>query len=131
MTASYHQGVGHVQGYQQIRDKSSYIQQRKQAAYRMTCEDGRLYTYDRALDRYRLIGKQPAPDLVDVLYCLIMDSEVLERSGFEEWADEYGYDLDSRKAEQTYRLCVEQSLKLRALIGQDGLDTLRDAYQDY
>lgn len=131
MTANYHEGVGYVQGYQQIRDKSSYIQQRKQAAYRMTCEDGRLYAYDQVLDRYRPIGRQPAPDLVDVLHCLIMDSEVLERSGFDEWANEYGYDLDSRKAEQIYRLCVEQSLRLRALLGQDGLDQLRTAYQDY
>lgn len=131
MTTSYHQGVGHVQGYQQAYDKSPYIKERKETAYRMTCEEGRLYKYDQALAYYRPIGKQPAPDLIDVLYCLVMDSDVLDHGGFEEWASDYGYDSDSREAERTYRLCVEQSLKLRTLVGQDGLEKLRDAYQDY
>jgi len=131
MTANYHQGVGHVQGYQQDYERSPYIRACKQTAYRMTCEDGRLYKYDASIDSYRSIGKQPAPDLIDVLYCLIMDSDVLEQGGFEEWAADCGYDPDSRKVEQTYRLCVEQSLKLRALIGQEGLEQLRGAYQDY
>lgn len=131
MTVGYHQGIGYVQGYQQAYGKSPYIRQCQETAYRMTCEDGRLYKYDAALKYYRPIGKQPAPNIIDVLYCLIMDSDVLERGGFEEWASDYGYDTDSRKAEQTYKLCLEQSLKLKELIRQDELDQLRDAYQDY
>ena len=131
MTADYHQGVAHVQGYQQAYDKSPYIRQRKENGYRMTCEDGRLYKYDASINHYHPIGTQPVPDLMDVLYCLIMESDVLDRGGFEEWAEDYGYDPGSRKAEQIYRLCVEQSLRLRALLGQDGLDQLRMAYQDY
>lgn len=131
MTADYYQGVGHVQGYQEACDRSPYIRDRKDMAYRMTCEDGQLYQYNAPINHYHPIGTQPVPDLIDVLYCLVLDSDVLEQGGFEAWAGDYGYDPDSRKAEQTYRLCVEQSLRLRALLGQDGLDQLRMAYQDY
>ena len=71
------------------------------------------------------------PDAVDVLYSLTMDSGVLNYAGFENWALEYGYDTDSRSAESTYRACLEIALKLRAAIGESGLETLATAYQDF
>jgi hypothetical protein len=71
------------------------------------------------------------PDTIDVLYSLVMDSDVLGAGGFEDWAANYGYDVDSRKAESTYRACLENALKLRAALGDDGLSKLREAFQDY
>lgn len=71
------------------------------------------------------------PDAVDVLYSLVMDSSVLDYAGFEDWASEYGYDTDSRQAESTYRACLDIALKLRAAIGEAGLETLATAFQDY
>lgn len=76
-------------------------------------------------------GKPLLPDFADVLSSLVMDSDVLEVGGFEEWARDLGYDTDSRKAEETYRACLEIALKLRAAIGDAGLQALRDAAQDY
>jgi hypothetical protein len=35
---------------------------------------------------------------------------------FEDWAADYGYDADSRKAEATYRAVVAQTKQLRALL---------------
>lgn len=77
--------------------------------------------------------KAPAimPNPVDVFYSLAMDSDVLNYGTFEEWAAEFGYDPDSRKAESIYRACLEIALKLRAAIGEDGLERLREAFQDY
>jgi hypothetical protein len=68
-----------------------------------------------------------APKLADVLYSLAMDVDVLDAGSFEEWASNYGYDTDSRKAEVTYRACLEIALKLRNGLGEDGLRRLRDA----
>ena len=77
--------------------------------------------------------KVPAimPDPDDVLYSLVMDSDVLYYGTFEDWASDFGYDTDSRKAESTYRACLEIALKLRVAIGEDELERLREALQDY
>lgn len=72
-----------------------------------------------------------APDFVDVMYSLTADSGVLDQGDFETWADNYGYDHDSRSAEKMYKICLENALKLRAALGEAGLTALREAYQDY
>lgn len=71
------------------------------------------------------------PVFADVLACLALDASVLDSGGFEEWASEYGCDTDSRKAEATYRACLEVALKLRAALGEGGLQALREAAADY
>lgn len=60
------------------------------------------------------------PTAEDVLYCLCADAAGFENAaGFEDWAGEYGYSPDSRKAERTYRAVERQTRKLRALLGGD------------
>ena len=77
-------------------------------------------------------GKPILPDPCDVLYSLGREAEsVLDSGGFEDWADELGYNPDSRQAEEVYRLSLEQSLKLRAAIGPSALDELIEACRDY
>ncbi len=71
------------------------------------------------------------PKAEDVLYSLVSDSDVLNSSGFEDWASNYGYETDSRSAEATYRACLELALKMRAAIGETGLSDLQTAFQDY
>lgn len=75
--------------------------------------------------------KIPAPELRDVLYCLVSDASALDARSFEDWASEYGYDADSRKAEQTYRDCLQIGRDLEALIGRAALAELRDLFSDY
>lgn len=72
----------------------------------------------------------PTPEAVDVLYCLVLDSDALEYD-FEEWAANFGYDTDSRKAEEIYRACLDIGLKLIRAIGSERLRELRDAFQDF
>ena len=113
------------------------LSQYKEAIAAAECESG----FPMAIDQW---GRGPEnvfkpipksapimPDAIDVLYSLTMDSSVLEYATFEDWASEYGYDADSRSAESTYRACLEIALKLRAAIGDAGLETLRNAFQDY
>ena len=65
-------------------------------------------------------GVTHEPEAADVLNCLADDSAgVSNARSFEEWADEYGYDTDSRKAEKTYNVCVKQAARLLSFLGDD------------
>lgn len=58
------------------------------------------------------------PSLSDVLECLASDAATVENAqDFEDWANELGYDTDSRKAEASYEACLEQSDNLKELLG--------------
>lgn len=65
------------------------------------------------------------PELDDVLDSLASDSaSYLNARGFEDWAGEYGYDTDSRKAERTFSAVGKQVADLRRLLGQPALEEL-------
>jgi len=67
-----------------------------------------------------------APTIDTVLECLASDvSESLDY-GFEAWADESGYDTDSRKAEKIYKACLDMRASLLVLLGREGLADLFD-----
>lgn len=68
-------------------------------------------------------GKPIPPTAAEVLDCLASDAYGVDPAGtgiftsFENWADEYGYERDSRKAEATYDVCVKQAKELREFLG--------------
>ena len=103
------------------------------------CEQGLYagFARDSALggDGFFVFSASPKrkiePELADVISSLVSDADVLDYPTFEDWASNYGMDTDSRKAEATYRACLEIALKLRNGIGEAGLAKLRDAAQDY
>lgn len=138
----YFEGIAHVQGYQQPpwNGRMTIAQAEEQKQYRKTCETGLLYnTTDRSAAFGTVKGKQPAPDLLDVLYCLVSDASVRHVSTYEEWASDYGYDADSRKGEETYRACQKQTTDLLRVLGGgtvgrnalDRLEKLEELFQDY
>ena len=58
------------------------------------------------------------PRATDVLYCLVSDTvSVRNSSSFEEWAEDLGFDTDSRKAEASYNACVAQADDVEAFLG--------------
>lgn len=66
-----------------------------------------------------------APTLPGVLDCLASDAAGYENARtFEEWANEYGYDPDSRKAERLYNIIREQAKELEQFLGADSYHTL-------
>lgn len=131
MTVPYSQGCAHVMGYQHYH-KNPYEKRLHDEMIREACETGVINT-DWVKERcyFKRKVKQPEPKLADVLYCLVMDSDVLNSGGFEEWTSNYGYDTDSRNAEQTYRQCLDQSLQFTNMIGRSALEQLQEAFQDY
>lgn len=71
------------------------------------------------------------PKLADVMYSLTMDSSVLQYATFEEWAGEYGLDVDSRKAEAVYQDCLKTALALNRALGTQGLAYLVEVFENY
>lgn len=126
LTTDYMAGCGHCPSYR----PSVYQSSDSAIATRWECENGR-----KANMRYSLGvvggGKPILPNPVDVLYSLVSDSDVLDYGSFEDWAECFGYDTDSRKAEAIWKSCIEMALKLRGAIGDVGLSQLREAFQDY
>ena len=134
LTTSFMQGQAHILGYKTFHT-TPYATRQANEMYRKTCETGILYNHFSETFRWtrRSIGPkvQPPPSLLDILYCLIQDASVLDLASFESWAQEFGYDADSIKAEATYRTCLQQSLELKNLIGRQALEQLQQFYQDY
>jgi len=65
------------------------------------------------------------PTVEDVLNCAAMDAAAYENAtSFEDWASEYGFDTDGRKAETTYRAVKKQTAKLAKFLTVDQYNTL-------
>ncbi len=61
-----------------------------------------------------------APNAFGVMDCILSDAAGWESAdGFEDWAGEYGYDTDSRKAEKIYKAVEKGRNKLETLLGED------------
>lgn len=112
-TTDYMQGIGHVPNYNALKGPKTTL-----------FNDG--YLRD-GITRMPL----PAPHVADVAHSLVLDSDVISYGSFEEWAREFGYDEDSRKAERTYQACMAIALKLRQILGDELIAKLRDALEDY
>lgn len=125
LTTDYNAGAAHCPSYKQLDNTAHRAQ-----LVEWECENGR-----RAREFSGSIigasGKLILPAIEDVIYSLVSDAEAIDHATFEDWADSYGYDADSRKAEVVYRACLETALKLRSALGENGLAQLREAAQDY
>lgn len=99
----------------------------------MECETGLAYRethHGIAANIAR--GSHPGPSIADVLWSLSTDAYVLDHPSFEDWAADYGYDVDSRKAEALHRECIKTALAFRAVIGGDeGMKLIADAGENY
>lgn len=101
-------------------------------SYRQREELRRSRDYDEAIRTEVFTGRnaktnKPIPvDPVDVFRCVLSDADALDYGSFEEWASNYGFDTDSRKAEAMYRACVDTGLALRARLGDGLLQELRE-----
>lgn len=87
------------------------------------------------VDFYTGSGLPNAPETHEVVSCIAMDSlSAINAKNFEDWAEEFGYDTDSRKAEKTYKKCVKQGLRFTKFIADDfDIETLsyEDECQEY
>jgi hypothetical protein len=124
LAVDYSQGIAHLPGY----DATAARSMDGNAGILRAVESGRI-----GRDVYSTLAFKPipAPAVVDVLSCLISDADVLDCGSFEDYANCYGLDTDSRAAEKQYEEARRQSKTLRDIIGPDALDRLRDLYRNF
>jgi hypothetical protein len=131
VTTDYMAGCGHCPAYKaDSKTLGGRYSLMRDGYIRWECEHGFKAAYNMQVmmsDR-----KHPLePGTLDVLNSLVMDSDVLDAGGFEQWASDLGYDTDSRNAESIYRACLDIALKMRAGLGDAGLQSLRNAFEGY
>lgn len=129
LTTDYSAGCAHTPSYKQ-GPKDSYIRNKMVA---LECEEGGQAKHMSASDWVGVpISKKGTikPDSYDVIWSLLLDSEVLNYSSFEDWAGDFGHDEDSRSHEKIYHDCLKIALQFRK-IGESVIEELREAYQDY
>jgi hypothetical protein len=128
----YMAGIGHSPAYRDARKIGGGVSLGCEAAVNGEAEKGYRHKYNEAMDWAQPKHKELLlPDTCDVIYALVLDGDAIDHPSFEDWASDFGYDTDSRKAEATYRVCLEIGLKLRAAFGDELLRKLRDVFQDY
>lgn len=129
----YMQGIGH---HPQAKDAppnlTLYQKRTRDAAINHSAETGKLIKKDWGdgyLEDYK--RRLPKPELIDVMYSLVMDSDVLNYTGFADWAENVGFDPDSIKAKAIYDQCIEHALRLRNNLGDAAFAKLQELFQDY
>lgn len=141
LTVDYAQGIGHVPGWRELPRTLYFEDLRKEfdnASEKGVYPIKRLHEHEHKHEHGtrldilpgNLTKPLPAPDVLDVLYSLVLDSSAADET-FEDWCANYGYDTDSRKAEATYRACVDYGIRLRRILGADVLARLSELFQDY
>lgn len=118
----YSTGLGH-------REAKKWDADKKEFARLMRMQPKKeLVNLQNHNNKLQAVSKVKPLNIDDVLYSLIIDSDANDYT-FEDWADNFGYDTDSRKAEQIYHACKENARKVNTFI--DNLEEARELFQDY
>lgn len=158
LSTDYSQGIGHVPGYCQSRAtydhkclqydqhkaaESGQYPARASGTKQSSTDEKGNYIPPKTLwkpatsDTYRInkfgikFRPLPAPDAADVLHSLLLDASVTYATCFEDWASEYGYDTDSRKAEDIYNACKLIARDFNRVFTSAQRAMLADMLKDY
>jgi hypothetical protein len=126
ITTDYGAGLAHCPAYKNAKGSKTSLYNDERIT--IECEKGfEVVTESGLTDK-----KKPLlPNAADVVFPLLRDGEAIDYPTYEEWANIYGYDADSRTGEKVYRDCLEIGLKLRAGLGEKTLEDLRLGFNDY
>lgn len=123
LAGDYMQGAAHCPAYKAPVSRMGAAQSvlRTESIAR-ECETGKSARENSLLQGPAL----PTPTIADLLSSLALDASAIDFATYEDWAGDYGYDVDSRKGEALYRACLETGLKLRAALGDAALTEMRE-----
>jgi hypothetical protein len=85
----------------------------------MECEDGR--------SRGENFGEMIVPESYHVMDSILLDASSFEMT-FDEWAEDFGFDSDSRSAEKIYRGCIATAAIVRKEFSRDEIKELIDVF---
>jgi len=133
LTTDYMQGIGHLP--EEIKQKSfNRITIAEYETIQFACETSKIGFFSDVSKKIIIKPnnkKLNPPTLEDVLYCLLLDSEVLNYDSFESWANEFGYNVDSIKDQKVYNECMKIALKFKSMFTDIEITKLHELYQDY
>lgn len=114
----YSKGVGHITYSKAVPPRTKMQQELESLAIESPrwIERDQLYMVTTGFQERATFAK---PTLVDVLGSCLSDADVMNYSGFGDWANALGYDTDSIKARDTFLACVDIALRARAALGED------------
>lgn len=123
LATEYSAGIAHCPSY-----KGS-MKYKTRMLVEFECENGKVGRLSGDYIRPAMNAKPITPNPEHVMESLLLDSEVINYTGFEDWADNLGYDNDSRKAETIYKACLDIGLKMRSGMGENLLMALTEEAQ--
>jgi hypothetical protein len=137
LTTAYHLGTGHVSREEIARVSDNYSTPARYAAYYVTVlrkpcakfvdQKGWVSAIAYAANRCNV-----KPCLADVLHSLCVESTpYFTHSTFDDWAGDYDYDTDSRKALATYEQCIDTGRKLARAVPAHVLEQVQALTADY
>lgn len=133
LTTDYMQGIGHLP--KEVQQKSfNKVTKYEYEVIKFACETGKIGYFSDVSQKVMIRPndkKLNPPTLEDALYCLLLDSEVLNYDSFESWADEFGYNSDSIKDRKVYDDCMKIALQSRQLFTDTEITRLHELYQDW
>jgi len=97
-----------------------------QVPFPMRCIVGKMVRKDRVKVNQFGVAVIFPPHPADVFYCICRDYEVRDYQCFEDWANAYGYDTDSRRAERTYNACLGIAQQMHRVLGHEIVATLTE-----
>lgn len=71
------------------------------------------------------------PDTKDVFACVVLDARTVHENDFPNFCMEYGYDTDSMKAFNIFKVCKQQYKKLLNLLGDDLFKQFMECEMDW
>jgi hypothetical protein len=141
VTTDYSAGIAHCPGHKLPTPKGWMPSTFRRKVTDLECESGVAqklspfgfdsFTPRKVMRDGRSKAMMINPDAESVVWSLVMEYDVLDAGGFEYWCADLGFDTDSRKAESTYKQCLEIALQMRAAFGESGMDQLQTVYVDY
>jgi len=82
------------------------------------------------LDYYMGLGITRPPQVSDVLYSLLMDSDA-ENMSLSEFCNEFGYDEYSLEGKKIYNLCLKNARGLNKLFTSDEIENFKTLLENY
>ena len=125
ITTDYMMGCGHSPNYKQNNNSYDYRKKLQEE-----CERGVVVRLGGALGGILPTKIKIVPEVRDVLYSLLMD-KLCANNEFEDFCADFGYDTDSRKAENIYNELVNISNKLYRNFSSHELEILEECFRDY
>ncbi len=128
-SVEYMQGIGHAPSHKFAPKFSDgrLDKATQREAESIESETGKIAKHRGVMGglAYASIKAIDAPKADDVLQSLFRDADAIDYPEFEQWADDCGFDSDSRTGEAIYRQCLKIALALRASVGEKAFVSLR------